>query len=43
MMLVVNSSAKGVKCANYHLNRLLSSSAWSSLTTLIISAESSEF
>ena len=42
-MHIVNSandiqhSINSVKSANYHLNRFLSASAWSSLSTLIIS------
>ena len=42
--IIINSIVKTtnrVKSANYHLNKLLSASAWSSLSSLIISAKSS--
>ena len=40
MIYSILKTINGVKSANYYLNRFLSVSAWSSLSTPIISAES---
>ena len=40
MIYSIQKTVNGVKSENYHLNRFLSASAWSSLSSLIISAES---
>ena len=40
MIYSILKTINSVKSANYHLNRFLSASAWSSLSALIISAES---